>query len=90
MDLLTSTELSVPLFQIMLLLSFSTLALLFGRVKLALLVNYLFTLHWGYVFNRELLVGSNLEKIEYFHTFYFGFGLLVVILAVIGFLTARG
>ncbi|MBW1895991.1 MAG: hypothetical protein JRI47_02940 [Deltaproteobacteria bacterium] len=86
MDFLQSTELSVPLIQIVLMLSISTLALLGGRVKLALLVNYLFTLYWGYIFNLELLVGENLEKMDYFFTFYFGFGLLVVVLALIGFL----
>ena len=89
MDFLHSTELTVPLIQIVLLLSVSTLALLGGRVKLALLVNYLFTLYWGYVSNRELLVGENLEKMDYFHTFYFGFGLLVVVMALIGFLQGR-
>jgi uncharacterized membrane protein len=86
MEFLQSTELAVPLFQIVLLLVTSTLALLLRRVKLALLVNYLFTLYWGYIFNRELLVGSNLEKVEYFHSFYFGFGLLIVVMALIGFL----
>ena len=39
--------------------------------------------------NRDVLVGSNLEKIDYFHTFYFGFGLLIVIMALIGFLSGR-
>ena len=89
MDFLHSTALSVPLIQVVLMLSVSTLALLQGRVKLALLVNYLFTLYWGYVSNRELLVGENLEKMTYFTTFYFGFGLLVVVMALIGFLQGR-
>ena len=89
MDFFSSMEISVPLSQIVLMLSFSTLALLWGRVKLALLVNYLFTLYWGYIWNRELLVGSNLEKVEYVHSFYFGFGLIIVILALIGFLSRR-
>ena len=89
MDFFSSMEISVPLSQIVLMLSFSTLALLWGRVKLALLVNYLFTLYWGYIWNRELLVGTNLEKVEYVHSFYFGFGLIIVILALIGFLSRR-
>jgi len=89
MDFFSSMEISVPLSQIVLMLSFSTLALLWGRVKLALLVNYLFTLYWGYIWNRELLIGTNLEKVEYVHSFYFGFGLIIVILALIGFLSRR-
>ena len=87
MEFFLSTELAVPISQISLLLVFSTFALLFGRVKLALIINYLFTLYWGYGFNREKLMFSGIEKIDYFTTFYFGFGLLIVILAMIGFLT---
>jgi len=87
MEFFYSTELAVPISQITLLLVFSTLALLFGRTKLALIINYVFTLYWGYGFNREQLMGSGIEKIDYFTLFYFGFGLLIVILALIGFLT---
>jgi hypothetical protein len=86
MEFFHTTELSIPLFQVVLLLVMSTLALLFGRVKLALLMNYLFTLYWGYILNREDLLGSNLEKIDYFSILYFGFGLVIVLLALIGFL----
>ncbi|MBW1769650.1 MAG: hypothetical protein JRJ17_00525, partial [Deltaproteobacteria bacterium] len=52
MEFFMLAELTVPLFHIALLLALSTLALLLGRVKLALLVNYLFALYWGYIFNR--------------------------------------
>ena len=86
MEFFYSTELAVPISQITLLLVFSTLALLFGRAKLALIINYVFTLYWGYGFNREQLMGSGIEKIDYFTPFYFGFGLLIVILALIGFM----
>jgi hypothetical protein len=87
MEFFFSTELAVPISQISLLLVFSTFALLFARVKLALIINYVFTLYWGYGFNREQLLSSGIEKIDYFTPFYFGFGLLIVILAMIGFLT---
>jgi hypothetical protein len=89
MESLMLTELTVPLSQIALLLIFSTVALLLGRVKLALLVNYLFALHWGYVYNRQLFLGSDLEKMDYFDACYFGFGLAIVVFASIGFLMHR-
>ena len=89
MEFFHMTQLAVPLSHIGLLLAFSTLALLLGRVRLALLVNYLFTLYWGYIFNRELLVGSDLKKLDHFSVLYFGFGFVVVILALIGFLSHR-
>ncbi|KPJ69156.1 MAG: hypothetical protein AMJ45_00925 [Syntrophobacter sp. DG_60] len=89
MELFYSTELAVPLFQIVLLLTLSTFALLFGKIKLAMLINYLFALYWGYVFNRERLLGSSLEKINYFTLIYFAFGLVIIILALIAFLFHR-
>lgn len=45
MDTIMDTQLTVPLFQVCLLLALSTLALLFGRIKLALIINYCFTLY---------------------------------------------
>jgi len=87
MEFFHTTELAIPLFQVVLLLTLSTLALLFGRTKLALLMNYLFTLYWGYILNREHLLGPNLEEISHFSVLYFGFGLVIIILALIGFLT---
>ncbi len=44
-----TTELAFPMSQIVLLMILSTGALLFRRLKLALLLNYLFTMYWGYV-----------------------------------------
>jgi hypothetical protein len=78
-------ELAVPLYQIGLLLFASTLALLFGRIRLALIVNYLFTLYWGYVLNREIFVGQGLEGLNLFAVAYFGFGIVIVLMAVLGF-----
>jgi hypothetical protein len=45
MDIIYSTELAIPLYQVGLLLVFSTLGLLFGRVRMALIINYLFALY---------------------------------------------
>ncbi len=86
MDFFYSTELAIPIFQIVALLILSTLALLFGRAKLALLINYLFTMYLGYLVNRDNLLGSGLEGFNSYAAVYFGIGLIVVILAVIGFL----
>ena len=47
MEMFHSAELSIPLAQISMLLLLCTLALLFGKVKLALLINYMFTLYWA-------------------------------------------
>ncbi len=86
MEFLFITETAVPLSQIFLLLSLSTIALLFGKIKLALLINYLFTLYWGYFLNSELLLSASSQS-EIFSYVYFGLGIVVVVLGVIGFMT---
>ena len=86
LNFFNSTELSIPVIQVALLLIVSTLSLLFGRVKLALLTNYVFAFYWGYIQNREQLIGTGFEKMNYFNIFYFGFGLVIVVLAMVGFM----
>lgn len=88
MEFWYGTEICVPVNQLVLLLICSTVALLFGKLKLALLVNYLFTLFWGYFVNKELLIGSGNEASSLV-LIYVLFGLAVVFLAVVGFLIHR-
>ena len=86
MDLIHSAELSIPILQIVMLLLLSTVALLFGKVKMALLINYMFTMYWGYGFGWEYLKDSGFANLDYFTYIYFGFGFVVVATAIIGFL----
>jgi hypothetical protein len=87
MAFLSLTELTIPAVQMAMLLMMNTLALLFGRIKLALLITYLFTLYWGYVLNRGFLIDSAYENVVHFTWIYFGFGIFVVIFALAGFLS---
>ena len=84
MDVLLSTQFTVPMSQIVLLLGIGTMALICGRLKLALLTNYCFTLYWGYVPQLSLLTDSS--QFNKFTFAYFGFGLLIILLALVGFM----
>ena len=86
MDILYSTELAIPMYQVGLLLVLSTLGLLFGRVRLALLINFIFTMYWGYWINREQVIGTGIPEIDTFTIGYFGFGLLIIVFVVVGFM----
>lgn len=86
MGIFFTTELGVPLFQIIVLLLFSTLALLFGKVRMALIINYVFTFYWAYFFNREHLLGMGMQKFDTFTLIYFLFGLIIILVAMVGFL----
>ena len=89
MEVFTTTQLTIPTMQVVLLLALSTGALLIGRLKLALLINYCFTLYWGYVASLDLFSGGGVMRLNNYTLLYFGFGLAVVLLAVIGFITYR-
>jgi hypothetical protein len=82
-----ATNLGVPILHIILLLAASTAALLFGRIRLALLVNYLFALYWGYILNRSLF--DSLKQPDLFYSLYFGFGVGIALLAALGFFAHR-
>ena len=88
MDFFYSTELAIPISQMILLLFSSTLTLLFGRVRLALMINYLFTLYWGYLYQKNVLFEASLQSVLYLYI-YFGFGILIALIAIVGFLRSR-
>jgi hypothetical protein len=88
MEFFFTTELPVPLMQVIALLTLVTVGLLLGRTKLALLVTYLFMLYWAYILDANLF--DSLDKLNLFTSSYLGFGLIVSALAAIGFLARRG
>jgi hypothetical protein len=83
MEIFSMTEISIPITQIVLLLLLSTGALFFGKLKLALLINYLFTLYWGYGINRDSLADSGFQHLSGFTILYVGFGLVIVAVALV-------
>ena len=84
MELIMSTKVSISFMQILLLLIFSTLFLLFGKVKLALITNYLFTFYWGFGANFGKAGISNPDILPWFSFSYLVFGLIIVILFLAG------
>ena len=88
LEFLYNTEISIPVIQIVLLLVLSTGSLFFGKVKIALLVNYIFALYWGFFLNKEQIM-SMVGESQTLMFMYFGLGVVVAILAVIGFLAHK-
>jgi len=89
MEIITSTQLTVPTVQLILLLSLSTIALLIGRLRLALFINYCFTLYWGYVANFDLFIAQGVDKLGGYTVLYFSIGIVIILLALIGLITHR-
>jgi len=89
METLMSTQLAVPLFQVALLLGISTLILFFGRVKLALLINYCFTFYWGFFLNPSFRSDLGELMLNTYTYAYIGVGLIIIVLALIGFMSSK-
>ena len=77
---------SVPTYQIMSLLVIMTVALLFGYVKMGLFLCYAFVFYWGNIFNVRAVLGSVDPDSSSVSFLFIGFGLIIVFLAMLGFL----
>ena len=84
MEPLMSTQLSVPLSHIIALLSLTTLVLVFGYTRMALLINYIFLIYWGYLSNVILFTERGELQINRITLLYIGFGLAILLLATMG------
>ena len=89
MDFLLNTNLTIPMVQLIMLMLISTIALLFGKLKLALLINYVFSMHWAYVANRENLIAMGFENFQLVSIIYFIFGLGIVLVAAFAFMLQK-
>lgn len=84
-DLFRTTFITIPFMQLFLLIVTSTLMLLLGNVKFALLVNYLFTFYWGFSVNFEKADIVSASNFPLFSLVYLGFGSMVVMLVLVSF-----
>ena len=86
LEFIANTNLVIPMIQLIMLMLMSTISLLFGKLRLALIINYVFILHWGYIANRDNLVEMGAENFELVSIVYFLFGLGVILVASFAFL----
>lgn len=86
LEFLLNINLAIPMIQLILLMLMSTISLLFGKLRLALIINYIFILHWGYISNRDNLVEMGFENFELVSIVYFMFGIGIILVASFAFL----
>ncbi len=85
MALFRKTLITIPFMQLFLLLTISTLFLLFGNARFALLINYLFTFYWGFSASFENTGVFSTNNLSFFSLLYLGFGSMVVMLVLLSF-----
>jgi hypothetical protein len=89
MDLIISSRISITAFEMMLLISLTTFAMVSGRLKLGLLINLCFTMYWGFMLNRDLFTKDGGLTFNPSSYVYWGFGFAIMLLAILGFITQK-
>ena len=89
MEPLMSTQLSVPLSHILALLSLTTLVLIFGYTRMALLLNYSFLIYWSYLSNVMLFTERGELQLNRITLLYIAFGFAILLLATMGLIHNR-
>ncbi|MDX9744964.1 MAG: hypothetical protein WCX84_00400 [Syntrophales bacterium] len=84
---LWTTSISIPLFQLMLVLVIGTLTLVIGKVKLSLVVYCTGILYWAYFRNPGLKSAEGTFQMDAFSIFLLGIGVVILFLTLIGLLT---
>jgi hypothetical protein len=83
-ELISGKEFSVPLWEVMLFISVTTLCLLLGRHKLGLLTSYCFVFYWGFLSNLENF-SNVLGSPAWGMSLYVFSGFFMFVVALVGF-----
>jgi len=84
METLLSTELTVSVSQISMVLLVSTILLIFGRVRLALLAAYCFILYWAKPWNFDLYSETIPARLNGPDCLFIAFCIITTLLAITG------
>ena len=84
MESILSTQLAIPLSQILTVLSLTTFVLIFGYPRLALFLNYCFLIYCSYMSNTLIFSEKGLLNLDSVALPFIAFGFAVVLLATMG------
>jgi len=87
-DMLSTVNLGIPLYMVISFVVIISLCLLFTRIQLGLAVSYLFVFYIGYFYNKTLLLKA-IEDSIIGTVIYASLGLIIIILAVISFISSN-
>jgi hypothetical protein len=86
-DILSIVTLGVPLYMVISFVAIISICLLLSRVQLGLAVSFLFVFYIGYFYNKTLLL-KTIEGSIIGTVIYASLGLIIIILAMISFLSS--
>ena len=85
---LSTVNLGVPLYVVISFVVIISICLLFSRIQLGLAVSFLFAFAIGYFYNKTLLVES-IRASVIGTVIYAGLGLIIIVLAIISFISSN-
>jgi len=86
--MLSTISLDVPLYMVISFVAIISICLLLGRIQLGLAISYLFVFYIGYFYNKTLLL-KTIEGSITGTIIYVSLGLIIIILAVISFISSN-
>jgi len=87
-DMLSTVNLGVPLYMVISFVAIISICLLLSRMQLGLAVSFLFVLYIGYFYNKTLLL-KTIEGSIIGTVIYASLGLIIIILAIISFISSN-
>jgi len=87
-NILSTVNLGVPLYMVISFVAIISICLLLDRIQLGLAISYLFVLYIGYFYNKTLLL-KTIEGSIIGTVLYVSLGLIIIILAVISFISSN-
>jgi len=88
LDILSTVNLGVQLYMVISFVAIISICLLLSRIQLGLAVSYLFVFYIGYFYNKTLLLNA-IEGSITGTVIYVCLGLIIIILAVISFISSN-
>jgi len=85
---LSTVNLCVPLYMVISFIAVISLCLLFSRIQLGLTISFLFVFYIGYFYNKTLLLKA-IEGSVIGTVIYVCLGLIIIILAVVSFISSN-
>ena len=88
LNILSTVDLGVQLYMVISFVAIISICLLLSRIQLGLAVSYLFVFYIGYFYNKTLLLNA-IEGSITGTVIYVCLGLIIIILAVISFISSN-
>lgn len=86
--ILSAVEIKIPIYILISYIALISICLLLRRIHLGLAVSFLFVFYIGYLYNRSFLI-ETLKGSPLGIVIYAGLGLVIIVLAIISFLSSH-